>query len=493
MRTYLLSLLVIAACGKGKSDSGDKPGSATPDKGSDQAGKPPAKAGGSKFTYPPPFPGPHEGFDLAAIHKKLQGAWLLGGSGAGRVPTIWSLDGDTLTQIDSDGKRSTSTFRLLAPCYYVDGAADGSSGTYSHFAFDGDTLYLGLGHAGIVEGDRTIGCMSVAMYVLDKGTCTRWTKKSFSKPGSDEWEKEPGDCKYSDDKTKFTGDDTNSKRKIYGVETLDVKGKVLLTPQMANNKAEKAASLDAAIAKQKESLDQAAALKKTPGDLPFKGWGVESKAPAFAEKTEVWAAAVTRDGQWDLRTFRYKSFDNDALWLTGMVDAWAPSAFVHEPAKAAPNSPALLGIGALMPFGRVVGTEGDKLKVKYWQFSKPAETTLDAVRVLPIDRGWVFGAPIAYKKDSVWVVGRLVLEAGGDAYVFVERKVEKVAKDAVRVIDLAARHAKGAKVWAAPSSGMSLAFVEGTVLEVLADGLGYKVKTADKQFEVSFDRVIGKL
>ncbi len=486
MRAHLFLLTCLLACGK--ADKADKPDpKATPET------KPDPKAASGKFTYPPSNPGPHEGFDLAAIHKKLQGTWLLGAA-PGRVPDVWSLDGDTLTQIDGKGKRSTSTFRLLAPCYFVDGAPDGSSGTYGHFALDGDTLYLGLGAAGVVEGERTIGCMAVGMYVLDKGTCTRWTKKSFSKAGTDEWEKEPGDCKYSDDHKTFTGDDTNSKRKLYGVESLNVRGKVLLTLQMEGNKAERVASLDAAIARQKTGAEQQDALTKTPTDLPFKGWGVESKAPAFAAGTEIWAAAVSREGRWDLRTYRYKSFDSDAVWVTGMVDAWAPSAFVHEPvAKPAVGTPALLGIGALMPFGRVVGVEGDKLKVKYWQFSKVAETTLDATRVRPIDRGWVFGAPVAFKRGESWVVAQLVFESGGDAYVLVDSKVEKVAKDGVRVIDLAARLAKGSKVWAAPSSGMSLAFTEGTILEVLGDGLGYKIKAGDRLLEVSFARVISKL
>ncbi|MFN0249903.1 MAG: hypothetical protein ACKV2T_23670 [Kofleriaceae bacterium] len=504
MPRFTLFLLIVAACGKtdktdntGKTDKTDtnvKPvTTATTDTTNTGSSTSSTKTGAKAFGSPT-GPGPHEGFDLAAIHKKLQGSWLVGGAAFSSIPNVWSLDGDTLTQVDAKGERTTSTFRLLAPCYFVEGAPDGSSGTYGHFALDGDTLYLGLGIAGVVAGDRTIGCMAVGMYVLDNGTCTRWTKKSFSKPGVDEWEKEPGDCTYADDKKTFTADDTNSKRKIYGVETLNVRGNVLLSLQMENNKAAKLASLDAAIAKQKEAIDKMTALTKTPTDLPFKSWGLASTAPAFAANAPVWAAAVTRDGRWDLRTFRYKSFDNDAVWVTGMDDAWAPSPFVHDATgTATAGTPALLSIGALMPHGRVTAMKGDKLEVKYWQFGKVAETTMEPQRVLAIGSGWVFGAPLAYKRGTSWVTAQLVLDGDTDVHVFIDRKVEKVAKADVRLIDLSKRFAKGAKIWAAPSSGMSLAFVEGSVLEVLGEGLGYTVKTADRKFDVSFDRAIAKL
>jgi hypothetical protein len=487
MRSVVVVSILLLACGKAEPPASGTSGAAA---GSTTATT--AQAGGSKFAYPPSGPGPYEGFDLAAIHKKLQGSWLVGGTAFSSIPHVWSLDGDTLTQLDSKGKRSTSTFRLLAPCYFVEGAADGGSGTYGHFVLDGETLYLGLGTAGLVQGERTIGCMLVAMYVLEKGTCTRWTKKSFSRPGTDEWEKEPGDCKYSEDGKTFSGDDTSSKRKIYGVETLNVKGKVLLTQQMEGNKAEKFPSLDAAIAKQKELIDNKTALTKTPPNLPFKAWGVESKPPGYPAGTRVWAAAVNRDGSvWELRPFRFKSFDNDAAWLTAGNDMWAPSAFVDAATSSAKaGDVVMLGAGGV---GRVTGVDGDKLKVRYGQYGRLTDRTVEPTEVRAIDRGWAFGAPLAYRKGASWVTAQLVLDAGSDAFIFVDRKVMKVVKDDVRLIDLSTRYAKGGKVWAAPSSGFSLAFGEGTVLEVLGDGLVYKIKTADRQFDVSFDRVIAKL
>ena len=266
--TAIALIVVGSACGKGSSEgsggtagtgsggsgggtgSSRSTGSSEPVKASGSAAAAPTP-GPSKFSYPPAGPGPHEGFDFVALHQKLQGSWLAGG---GLIPDVWSLDHDTLLSINAEGARTSSTLRLLAPCYYVHGRAEGDFGVYSVFAFDGDTLYLGLGSAGVVQGSKTVACVSSGVYVLDASGCTRWTRKAFAKPG-DEWDKEVGDCKYSDDKATFLVDDSKSSRPLYGIETLKVKGNVLLTDQMANNKAERFPSLEAAIAKHQSLID----------------------------------------------------------------------------------------------------------------------------------------------------------------------------------------------------------------------------------------------
>jgi len=450
------------------------------------------------YAYPPKGPGPHEGFDLAAIRDKLQGAWLVGGSAFSSIPTVWSLRGDTLVQVDEQGKRTESVLRLLAPCYFSEGPADGHSATFGHFAFDGDTLYLGLGNAGVVQGDKTIGCMSVAMYVYENGACTAWTKKPFAKEG-DLWEREEGDCGYTEDKSVFYGDDTHSKRKIYGRQELHVHGPVLLTRQMEGNKAVKLDSLEAALAEQKKRIEAKEALKRTPTDLPFASWGVESVQPELEKGAPVWAAAVSRDGHWSLGAFRYEKFEQSAVWVRSGWDAWAPSAFVHVPGAVAEmkkGAPALLAIGALMPYGRFVKMDGDKAVFAYESARQVRERTLEVARVLPFaPKEWVFGAPLAMRKEGRWTDARLVLDAGSFAYVLAGDGVEKWAKADLKLIDTSRRWAKGDKVWAMQSSGISpLQFVAGKVVEIHGDGVFFTIETEDgRKLDQSFARLVESL
>jgi len=441
----------------------------------------------------PTGPGPHAGFDLAAIHARLQGVWLVGGSAFSSIPHVWSLDGDQLVTIDDQGKRAATTFRLLSPCSYFEGTP-GGSGSYGTFVFDNDTLYLGLGNAGLVQGARTIACLAAGIYVTDGTSCTLWRRKPFAQ-GEQAWDSEPGQCDYTADRSKFQGDDTASSRKIYGAETLEVKGGVLLTRQMEGNKAEKVASVDAALARQKERLDAVAALTRPPADLVFKTWGLAS-APVNVQGP-VWAAAVARDGSWELRSFRFKQYEDGVVWVTGMGDAWAPSPFVHvaDRAKLKPGVAALLGIGALMPYGRVIKLEGDKAIVRYRSGSKAQDTPIDLDRVMPIEAAaWTFAAPVACRVGDHWEDGRLVHATGDEVYVLVEREVKKLARTEVRLVDVGKRWTKGAKVWAIPDSGMApLVFVEGTITAVHDDGAFYTIRVGERVFDQTYDRIIGSL
>lgn len=505
-RIHLVLPLVVAlaACGGSKDDKGDDKtddgkaeGSGKVDPKTNPIKPGPEPKGKTVFSYPPKGAGPHEGFDLGAIRDKLQGAWLAGGSAFSSIPTVWYLDGDTLVRITESGERSESTLRLLAPCYYFEGTKDGGTGSYGHFAFDGDTLYLGLGNAGIVQGDTTIGCMSIAMYVHENGACTSWTKQSFGREG-DFWEKEAGDCGYTEDNKVFYGDDTNSKRKTYGRQELNVHGDVLLTTQMKGNKAEKYDTLAAALAEQKKRIDAKEALKKTPTDLPFSDWGIESKDPGWTKGDGVFAAAASRKGTWSLGAFRYEKFENGAVWVKSGSDAWAPSAFAHAPADASSlnkGAPALLAIGALMPYGRFVKMDGDKVVVSYKSARKVKEKTMDAERIMPIEANkWVFAAPVAYKKGDLWTDGRLVMDAGNDAYVFTGDAVEKLAKADVTLVDVSKRWNKGATVWAMEPSGVApRKFVKGTITEVHGDGIYYTIKAGKKTFDQTFARIVGTL
>ncbi len=478
----------------GSAASGSAPGSASGTSGSASgaATTPPSNNTGKAVL--PTGTGPHEGFDLAAIHAKLQGTWLVGGSAFSSIPHVWSLDGDKLTVVDEKGTKSTTSFRLLAPCYYFEGTP-GGSGSYGAFVLDGDTLYRGLGFAGVIQGNRTMACLAAGIYDHDGTACTLWRRKPFAKEG-DAWTKEPGECGYTDDKSKFQGDDTKSSRKIYGVESVNVRGNVLLTQQMEGNKAEKVASFDEAVAKQKAAIDAKLALTKTPDNLPFKPWNIASTAPDLAAGATVWAAAVTRDGKWSLRTFRYKSFENDAVWLTGMTDVWAPSTWVIAPdtAKVVAGAPALLGIGALMPYGRVKSIEGDKAKVTFRSGNKIAEQTIELDRVLPIaPNQWTFGAPVAYKSSAGWEAGRLVHATDASAFVLIGEEVRELPRADVRLVDLGKKWSKGATVWAIPDSGISpLVFVQGKI-DAVTDGQLFTITANGRKFDQTGNGILAKL
>ena len=506
VRVLWISLGVIAGCGKGGGNEAPPPtagGSAVaPAPSTSPTPKPtpttPAQA--AAITYPSPGVGPAEGFDLAALRTKLTGTWLVGGAAFSSIPTVWSLAGDTLTQIDAQGTRSTSVLRLLAPCYLYAAAPDGSSGTYGHFVFDGDALYLGLGIAGVTSGDRTVACMSAATYVLDHGTCTRWTKRPFTQRGGrpeDEWEREVGVCGYDDAHATFHADDKTSKRPIYGVEQLDVQGGVLLTKQMAGNRAERMPSLEAALARQHELLAAAEALTRTPTDLPFSAWGVASTDPNLAAGTWVWMAGVTRDHQWSLGVQRYQRFDSGVVQATGMTDTWAPSAFVHpaDGPKLAPGDAVLLGQGAMLRYGRVTALAGDQVTVAARSGNRTDAKPIEARRALPIAPGaWTFGAPLACKDGAAWVACQLVLAQGDDAFVLARAGVKKVAKAELRLIDVGKRWGKGATVWALPDSGMgTLVFVEAKIRDVTSDGVLYQLEGDGRVFSQTFDKIIGRL
>ena len=482
-------MIVGSGCGK----TADTSSSA----GSGSAGAPitPPPLRATAGAVLPTGPGPHQGFDLAAIHKKLQGTWLVGGSAFSSIPQVWSLAGDALVRIGEQGQRETTKFRLFTPCNYFSGTP-GEAGTYGTFVFDGDVLYLGLGNAGHVQGTRTIACLSAGTYVSDGTTCTLWRRKPFATTDP-AWSSEPGQCGYTADGTKFQGDDTASSRKLYGVETVEVKGGVLLTQQMAGNKAEKFASLDAAIARQNELREAQAVLTRTPADLSFTAWGLEAKPVTHAAGSAVWAAAVTRDGIWNLGSFRFKQLDGDAVWVTGMNDAWSPSAFVHgvDPARVKPGGAALLAIGGLMPYGRIVTVDGDKAIVRFRSGSKAQETSISLDRVMPLEAGsWTFATPVAYKAGESWQDGTLVHAVGTDVYVLVDREVKKLARAEVRLIDVGKRWSRGAKVWAMQSSGMSpLVFVEGTIEKVHDDGTFYTIKAGERVFDQSPDGLVSGL
>jgi hypothetical protein len=226
-KSWFALLLVLAlagaGCDKKDKESGTEPG---------PAGKP---AGAKHDTSA--AGGPFAGFDLDAAKSKLEGTWVLGGSVLGRKEA-WQVNGSEVTVYDGKSEKKYQ-MSLVAPCYgkLTREEGGGTTSTYFTFAFDGDTLYKGLGQAGIKKGDSVVACISGEIFTLQGGTCQKWKESMF------------GDkLKSSEAECSLEGDVFKAKTRT-GESELKLKGAVLLNQQMEKNQAIKTA--DFAEAKSK--------------------------------------------------------------------------------------------------------------------------------------------------------------------------------------------------------------------------------------------------
>lgn len=499
----ILALSLLASCSESKdkdaptesTDNADKPltGTKTPGADSKTIAKDTTTGQNSNskektiFSYPPAGDGPHTGFDLEAIRGKLQGTWLVGGTAFSSIPKIWHVSGDSVTQVDTAGKKSEHTLQLLAPCYAKMSDIGTSSATYVHFVFDGETLYQGLGNSGVVAGDTSVGCMSAAVYVHKGDKCTSWKQKSFPRKGEAMFESEPGECGYEgegDDKL-FFGDDTNSKRKIYGKQKLPVRmGDALMTKQMSGNKAEKVESLDVAIAKQKVLIDAKEALTKPPEELAYSGWGLPKVEVVMADKQRLWAAGIDRDGKWRLASFRYKSTHEDTFWLRGMSDRFAPSAFV-QPSKSKTSDfkkgQLVVYASGIMLWGIVDSVDAEKVTISYLSGNKVSQKSEKPEMFIAFDSGkFTLGAPIRWQEGEAWFIGWVAYDAGDSVYVLhgSDMSVSPIAKAALELTVPKKAFKKGAKISVREKSAIGgTKWVPAKVTKVLNKGVAYEVKT----------------
>lgn len=484
--------LALAACDK-KEEQGEAADPAK-EQAASKASPEPDRARGEAGFEAPAGEGPHQGFDLAALHSKLQGTWIVGGAALSSIPRIWHVAGNDLVIVDAEGKRSEHTIRLLAPCQAAVAEKQGSSTVFSHFVFDGDTLYQGLGNAGVRQGERVVACLSAGIYELADGSCTKWTRKPFAGPGQPMWEHEPGECGWDEGGEVFFGDDTRSKRKLYGREQLEViEGDALMTRQMAGNRTEKVASLEEALARQQAVLAEREDAKKTPGDLPFAAWDLPPADASYAPGDRVWAAAVSRDGKWTFNVLRFEKADGDVITLRQMTDLWAPTAFIRAaaaPEQLAAGAPVMAASGALVSYGRFVRAGDGKAVYVHLSGRKVREREIDAERIAGVpDLG--LGTPLAYKDGERWRAGEAVHVHDGEVHVLTRDGVRPFTRDELRPIDGKPLR-KGASVLALPPSGVApLAFEPGKVGAVLEGGVAYEIETdAGKSFVQGWARVM---
>lgn len=188
-----------------------------------------------------PYAAEFPGFDMTAVAKKLQGTWVFKGNMD--EPTVWSIEGTKVTEIDGDGKTTTGTLEVESPCHVSVKQADGSGHGFG-YVFDGNNLHIGLGNAGAVVGKTTYVCDFPTLLRKTGDTCERQEgNKSENGKLSYMWEKT--DCAL--DAKSFSAKD------LFGHDVkLEVAGSSLWDDQMKTSTATKVASLDEGKAKQKE-------------------------------------------------------------------------------------------------------------------------------------------------------------------------------------------------------------------------------------------------
>lgn len=128
--------------------------------------------------------------------EALQGEWNVSGSPG--PDEHWKIDGDTVV-VESDGESpKEGTIELPHPgvVQFVVESNGGSMTTTYSFAREGDDLYLGLGHSGVVLSDRYVFRRANHLLVYRDGECTYHDEDRFD--GFDE-EGQTIDCELVDD------------------------------------------------------------------------------------------------------------------------------------------------------------------------------------------------------------------------------------------------------------------------------------------------------
>jgi hypothetical protein len=250
------------------------------------------------------------------------------------------------------------------------------------------------------------------------------------------------------------------------------------------------------------STDSAAAK---PEDVTKKAthWtayaGPKMKATALTTK-QVWAVVpVGYDFglvKIALETYGAADGDEQRLDLFDKTQLWVPAALVKPAAKAtalAKGDAVMVNVAAASGFGRVTAMKkGDDgvtmVSFRYTWGSSVSESELPLDEVIRLDDKIAFGGPVATKEeDGRWGLGQVIYTDAKETWVItLSGPPAKVATKDVVAMKVAKPFTKGAKV----SSYGSLGLEPGKVVEVLEDGLRYKIKhDSGKEETMSFDRV----
>ena len=195
-----------------------------------------APAGETKAEAPKPEKkaGPFAGFNLDDVKNRLQGAWVIRGQ-------AWEVSGDQIKIFDGKEEK-TRKLEIVAPCKIglVNKTERGTSTDFLKYTTDGEKVYVGMGDAGIRQGDKIVACGFNAVLVHAGDKCT-----AFKEDFRGGWKDEPGECKIE----KKGEDEMFIFKAGMARGGLKIAGDALLSGQMEGNVAEKAASYEEAKAK----------------------------------------------------------------------------------------------------------------------------------------------------------------------------------------------------------------------------------------------------
>jgi hypothetical protein len=176
--------------------------------------------------------------DVAAA---WQGTWLVE-INAGTRKQVWDVHGGAVTILDATGTRKR-TFTLLSPCT-VELASSGPTGRSADivpFAFDGATLYIGLGEAGMRKGGSMLACAGRQVFVWKDGVC-RAHEADINPPRA--WHDQPAKCEVRSEGGHDVLDVRDPKQPEV-VHSLRTYGTALMSEQMRAHPSTRVVSLEA--------------------------------------------------------------------------------------------------------------------------------------------------------------------------------------------------------------------------------------------------------
>jgi hypothetical protein len=195
-----------------------------------------APAGETKAEAPKPEKksGPFADFDLDLVKKRLQGAWVIRGQ-------AWEVSGDQIKIFDGKEEK-TRKLEVVAPCKIglTNKTERGTSTDFLKYTTDGEKVFVGMGNAGIRQGDKIVACGFNAVLVHAGDKCT-----AFKEDFRGGWKDEPGECKIE----KKGEEEMFIFKAGMSRGGLKIAGDALLSGQMEKNVAEKVASYEEAKAK----------------------------------------------------------------------------------------------------------------------------------------------------------------------------------------------------------------------------------------------------
>jgi hypothetical protein len=249
MMMRLMMALGLAAlcfgCGKDAPKTDAKKGDTAPASGKSAASKAPKTAPKTEAAKPAAKPAGGNalwaGVDLAAEMKRLEGKWTVKPS-FGKGMDTWEVKGDAVTITTAKGETKLGKLKLDMPGRV--GIKEPNMTTYYSYARNGDTVYLGLGKAGVKAGDTYIVGTNRGLVRYDGTACTYHEKKmSFGDKPVEFKAAKPVKCSVqaAGDKSLFHYQVPKfMKDGEFDDKSIHVVGTALLDQQMQGNEAKKA-------------------------------------------------------------------------------------------------------------------------------------------------------------------------------------------------------------------------------------------------------------